>query len=170
MTGNIDFNRIWEKQSVPEAVKDVLRVWAVPMYEQLATSADGRNVTEWCKKPECWAGIRAMSLRTDADLSRFGGQHATGTTGDGGLVDVDDATAISECMRLNVQEWEKLMAWVMRAERVSPISRGVASTLRMYALGNWSKTPSVKQARSAAKLIRRWRAEDGFESSSALAV
>jgi AIPR protein len=166
MTGNIDLLRIWEKQTVPETVKDVLRAWAVPVYEQLVNSAGGRNVTEWCKKPECWNGVRAMSLRTDVDLSRFGGQHVAGSTGDGGLVDVDDAAAISECMRISVHEWEKLMAWVMRAERVHPISRGIASTLRMYALDNWSKAPSVKQARSASKLIRRWRAEEGLESAT----
>jgi hypothetical protein len=166
MTGNIDLLRIWEKQSVPETVKDVLRGWAVPMYEQLVNSAGGRNVTEWCKKPDCWNGVRAMSLLTDVDLSRFGGQHVAGLTGDGGLVDVDDAAAISECMRLSVNEWEKLMAWVFRAERVHPISRGIASTLRMYALDNWSKAPSVKQARSASKLIRRWRAEEGLESAT----
>jgi hypothetical protein len=72
---------------------------------------------------------------------------------------VDDATAISECMRLTVPQWERLMAWVMRADGIHPTSRGVASTLRLYALDNWARTPSVKQARSAAKLIRRWSAE-----------
>ena len=73
------------------------------------------------------------------------------------MVDVDDAAAISECMRLTVQEWEQLVQWAMREAGVHPAVRGIASTLRLYALGNWSRAPSIKQARSAIKLIRRWQ-------------
>ena len=160
MTGNIDFDRIWEKQAVPESVKEVVRGWAEPLYQQLTGSAEGRNVTEWCKKPECWTGVRSLDLRTDLDLSTFSAKNGSAFAPTG-LVDVDDATAISECMRLTVPQWERLMAWVMRADGIHPTSRGVASTLRLYALDNWARTPSVKQARSAAKLIRRWSAEAG---------
>lgn len=169
MTGNIDFDRIWEKQAIPESVKEVIRGWAEPVYQQLARSAEGRNVTEWCKKPECWTGVRALDLRTDIDLARFSAKHGSAFTPTG-LVDVDDATAIPECMRLTAPQWERLMAWAMRADGVHPISRGVASTLRLYALDNWTRTPSVKQARSAAKLIRRWSAEDEAESQAPLAI
>jgi hypothetical protein len=160
MTGNIDFDRIWEKQALAEAVKSVIRSWAEPIYQQIVTSAAGRNVTEWCKKPDCWHGVRSLSLATDTDLSRFGGRAGAGPGGTSGLVDVDDAAAISECMRLTVQDWERLVSWAMRERGVHPAVRGIASTLRLYALGNWARTPSVKQARSAIKLIRRWRTED----------
>lgn len=170
MTGNIDLDRIWERQAVPEAVKDVLREWAEPIYQHVLLSAGGRNVTEWCKKPECWEGVRSLDLRTNIDLARFSGRAISPHAAAGGLVDVDDATAISECMRLTVHEWERLMAWAMRTGGVHPVSRGIASTLRLYALDNWSRTPSVKQARSAARLIRRWRAEGETEEQATITV
>jgi hypothetical protein len=170
MTGNIDLERIWERQTMPEAVKDVLRGWAESLYQQLVQSAEGRNVTEWCKKPECWARVRSLDLRTDIDLARFSGRGGSTTTAPSGLIDIDDATAISECMQLTVHEWEQLLAWAMRADGVRPVSRGVASTLRMYALDNWSRTPSVKQARSAARLIRRWKSEDRAEKQTTVAT
>jgi hypothetical protein len=169
MAGNIDFDRIWEKQAAPEAVKEVLREWAEPIYQQLVQSAGGKNVTEWCKKPECWVEVRSLHLRTDIDLARFNGKSVSAPTTSGGLVEVDDAAAISECMRLTVHDWEQLMSWAMRTSDIHPVSRGVASTLRLYALGNWSRTPSVKQARSAARLIQRWRAEGGSETQATIA-
>lgn len=158
MTNGLDFDRIWEKQTAPEAVKDVMRSWAEPIYHHILKTAEGRNVTEWCKKPGCWTAIRGLNLRTDIDLTRFASKDGIGVPG--GLADPDDAAAISECLRLTPDEWERLMSWSMRADRIHWGARGVVSTLRSYALGNWSKRPSVKQARSAARLINRWREEE----------
>jgi hypothetical protein len=163
MTGNFDFMRLWEKQSVPVQVKDLIRDWAEPVYQYIIGSADGRNVTEWCKKPDCWNGLRALNLRTEMDLTRFSGPVTSSAPA--GLVDVDDASAISECMRLTVAEWERMIAWAMRAKQIHPAVRGIASTLRMYALDNWTRTPSVKQARSAVRLIQRWRDEENSSVS-----
>ncbi len=158
MTGNLDFIRIWDKQSVPVQVKDLLSDWAEAVYQYIIRSAEGRNITEWCKRPDCWNGLRALNLRTELDLTRFSGPSTSSAPA--GLVDVDDASAISECMRLTVAEWERMIAWAMRAKQVRPMERGIASTLRMYALDNWTRTPSVKQARYAVRLIKRWRDED----------
>ena len=69
----------------------------------------------------------------------------------------DDAAAISECFRLTPDDWEQLLNWAMRAERLHWGARGVISTLRSYALGNWEKRPSLKQARVAVKVMTRWR-------------
>jgi hypothetical protein len=168
MTGSIDFDRIWEKQATPEAVKDVVRSWAEPIYQQILRTAVGRNVSEWCKKAECWSAVRSLQLRTDADLKRFVGKH--GSAGPTGLVDVDDAAAISECLRLSVHDWERLLSWAMRANGMHPGARGVASTLRLYALDNWARTPSVKQARAAVRLIRHWRAEEGAVADKPLSA
>lgn len=158
LTQGLDFDRIWERQAIPEAVKDVLRAWAVPIYERIVVTADGRNVTEWCKKPECWGAVRATRLATIADLSRFASPDGVGARS--GVVDVDDAAAISECLRLTPDEWERLCAWSMRAGNVHWTVRGILSTLRSYALANWARRPSPKQARAAGKLIQRWRSEE----------
>lgn len=163
MPQGLDFDRIWEKQAVPPKVKEVIRSWAAPIYRQILSSAGSRNVTEWCKKPECWAAIRSLQLATDVDLARYGSPQgkAAVTTG---LVDADDAQAISECLRLTPEDWEQLMNWAMRAEGMHWGARGVVSTLRTYALGNWERRPSVKQARSAARVIRKWRSEGEREA------
>lgn len=155
MPQGLDFDKIWEKQAVPPKIREALEHWAEPIYRHIVATAGTRNVTEWCKSPECWSAIRALQLSTDVDLARYGspsGHAAAGT----GLVDVDDANDISECLRLSPEEWENLLAWAMRAD-LHWGARGVVSTLRSYALANWERRPSPKQARSAARVIRKWR-------------
>lgn len=108
MTGGLDFDRIWGKQALPETVKEVMRAWSVPIYNGIVRSAEGRNVTEWCKKPECWAAVRSLDLRTEADLTRFAAKDGVGVQVR--MVDTDDAAAISECLRLMPGDWERLLA------------------------------------------------------------
>jgi len=141
-------------------VKDVLKSWAVPVYARILTTADGRNVGEWCKKVECWAAIRSLNLPIEQDLARFGGNLLVGDAT--GVIDNDDASAISECLRLTPAEWEELCNWSMTEPGLHFAVRGILSTLRSYALQNWARRPSVKQARAAYRVIRRRRNGDGI--------
>lgn len=155
MTGSFDFDRVWEKQAVPEAVKDVIRSWAVPIYDCIVSTAGSRNVTEWCKHPECWSAVRSLNLYTVADLVRFAAPDGSGVAV--GLLDTSDATAISECLRLSPEDWERLLEWAMKEDDLHWGARGVVSTLRGYALRNWTKRPSIKQARAVVRVIKRWQ-------------
>lgn len=166
MPGGLDFDRVWDKQSVPETVKSVLRGWAAPVYNCIVSSAGGRNVSEWCKKADCWNEVRSLRLSTDVDLTKFASSDGAGSHG--GLVDSDDAAAISECLRLTPAEWERLNEWAMRDDTIHWKQRGVVQTLRTYALQNWQRRPSGKQAKAAARVIGLWR--DSQEVSSAVEV
>jgi hypothetical protein len=100
--------------------------------------------------------VRTLNLTTDVDLARFAARDGNGEQV--GLTDADDAADISECLRLTPDDWEQLSAWSMRDENTHWKVRGIITTMRSYALGNWAKRPSVKQARSTRKAIDRWRA------------
>jgi hypothetical protein len=58
----VDLQRIWGAQSVSTALAETLAGWMPAVYEALIASSDGRNVTEWCKKSECWDRIRGLEL------------------------------------------------------------------------------------------------------------
>jgi len=49
----------------------VLREWAKPIYDRILLTAAGRNVTEWCKKADCWTVVRTLNLSTQTDLTRY---------------------------------------------------------------------------------------------------
>jgi hypothetical protein len=59
----LDLNRIWLKQDLSPELKQQLVVWAGEVHAILHKSANGRMVSEWAKKPECWIAIQ------DADFN-----------------------------------------------------------------------------------------------------
>lgn len=158
MPQGLDFDRIWEKQRTPEAVLATLRAWAVPVYAAILRSAEGRNVTEWCKKVGCWEVVSRLGLSVTEDLTRYASAGGIGERP--AVLDNDDALNISECKRLTPEEWEALTTWSFTTQpALHHTTRGVLQTLKRYALQHWVRPPSAKQARAAAKAIARWRAE-----------
>ncbi|MEZ4266640.1 MAG: AIPR family protein [Myxococcota bacterium] len=67
--GRIDLDRIWNEQRVSVALTEAMRDWMPQIYDALILSAAGRNVTEWCKKQECWAHVRALDLAVPGALA-----------------------------------------------------------------------------------------------------
>lgn len=66
----IDLLSIWRSQAVPEALVMLGRDLVKPMFDFLVASAAGRNVTEWCKKEECWRLVSAMTFDLDLENER----------------------------------------------------------------------------------------------------
>jgi hypothetical protein len=57
----IDLDRIWLQQDISEPLKEGLRALGVQVNSALQHSANGRMISEWAKKPECWETIRSSS-------------------------------------------------------------------------------------------------------------
>lgn len=54
-----DFGRVWTQQDISPALRALLERWAVEVHEVLHTSAGGRMISEWAKRPECWEAVKA---------------------------------------------------------------------------------------------------------------
>jgi hypothetical protein len=156
MPQGLDFVKVWEQQAVPPSLVAMMRAWAEDIYGAIIVSAEGRNVGEWCKKPGCWDAIRALRLDGTDALEKYASEGGVGRRGE---IDSDDAAAISECRRLTVQEWDAVTDWATRKRDLHYRQKGIVQTLRSYARDGWSKLPSPKQARAAAKVIALWRLE-----------
>ena len=50
----MDLDLIWTRQSVSSALKEQVQIWAREVNDVLHTSSNGRMISEWAKKPECW--------------------------------------------------------------------------------------------------------------------
>lgn len=57
----LDLMRIWLQQDLSAQLKAQLQVWAQEVNEVLHRTADGRMVSEWAKRPECWAAVQGAS-------------------------------------------------------------------------------------------------------------
>ncbi len=60
--GRVHLGNIWNKQDVSAALEATLRSWMPWVHEEIVESAEGKNVTEWCKKRECWTLIQSLHL------------------------------------------------------------------------------------------------------------
>lgn len=58
----MDFMRIWDQQGISSGLKDQIRIWAKEVNGALHATANGRMISEWAKKEECWRELQRLSL------------------------------------------------------------------------------------------------------------
>ena len=57
----INLEKIWEHQDISPALREQLKVWAKEVNDILHRSANGKMISEWGKKPECWGFVCGAS-------------------------------------------------------------------------------------------------------------
>jgi hypothetical protein len=58
----IDLDRIWREQDAPPALAEAIATVSKAVHDCILASSNGKNVTEWCKKEECWHAVRALDI------------------------------------------------------------------------------------------------------------
>ena len=134
----------------------MLRSWSHKIDEAIRNSTNGRNVTEWCKREDCWKSIRKLTLplsnpiplelKGHTEPSARRGRRATPLT-------PGDYENIAECKKLNGEQWLKIHAWGVRAGLLEKWQCGIAQTLAGYAANEWNREPSHKQARQGVAIL-----------------
>ena len=154
--GQLDMDLIWQEQTLSGEFKELLRSWSYRIDEAIRDTAKGRNVTEWCKKEDCWKSIRNMTiplsdpipleLKGHTEPGRRRGRPATPLT-------PADYENIAECKKLNGEQWLKIHAWGVRTGLLARWQCGIAQTLAGYAANEWNREPSHKQARQGVAIL-----------------
>jgi hypothetical protein len=57
----MDLDKVWLQQDLSSQLKQQLATWANEVNDALHRSANGKMVSEWSKKAECWEAIRAVT-------------------------------------------------------------------------------------------------------------
>jgi hypothetical protein len=57
----IDFEKVWISQDISLPLRRQLQTWAPEINTVLHRSSDGKMISEWAKKPECWNAVRLAS-------------------------------------------------------------------------------------------------------------
>ena len=152
----LDMDLMWQEQALSSEFEDLLRSWSQSINETIRNTAEGRNVTEWCKKEDCWKSIRSMALPLSnlipleleghTEPSKRRGRRAKPLTH-------ADYENIRECKKLSGQEWLKIHAWGVRSGLLQNWQCGIAQTLAGYAANEWDRQPSHKQARQGVAIL-----------------
>ncbi|MEX2670888.1 MAG: AIPR family protein [Phycisphaeraceae bacterium] len=156
--GRADLASIWAEQQASEAMADTMYNWMPLVLDCIVNSAGERNVTEWCKKEECWRSVQVAEVEIpDALQQELAEGQPLPTVGSAkgkqgvGLSHVDREN-IAKAMQLNGAEWLVVHKWATEKELHFSMA-GIALTLSGYATNGWQKVPSAKQAKQAVKMI-----------------
>lgn len=54
----LSLDAVWQRQGLSPALEAQIRTWASEVNDVLRRTAGERMISEWAKKPECWAAVR----------------------------------------------------------------------------------------------------------------
>ena len=55
---NFNLDKVWLNQDISPELKNQLKIWANEVSAVLHRSSNGRMISEWAKKPECWEAVK----------------------------------------------------------------------------------------------------------------
>ena len=63
----LNLEKIWLKQDISPRLKEQIQTWAAEVNKVLHETSEGRMISEWAKKPECWTAVRNSKYSKPAD-------------------------------------------------------------------------------------------------------
>jgi hypothetical protein len=163
--GRLDLDSIWMNQDVSEALEETMRAWMPRIHEEIVDSAEGRNVTEWCKKKECWALVQSLNLEFAAGLEEElaegqptpnVGQHKVRDGVKPKALTQEERERQAKVMKLSPDEWQELIAWMVTKPSYAGFPIQICGTILGYAAAGWKQVPSPKQTKHLVKYISAW--------------
>jgi len=157
--GEVDLMMIWNNQSISDELKQLLTVWAREVDSAIRKTAGSRNVTEWCKKPQCWEEVSRQLSPPSHPLPPELHRLADTASGEPTQIELSEAdqervkSDIERCLAVDAAGWARIHHWGLATKRLNYVQRGVAHTLGEYAAAGWLRLPSAKQARHGARAI-----------------
>lgn len=145
---NFDFLRVWNLQTLPEAVEFKLAEIAEAVNDVLINPPQGftKNVSEWAKRADCWQLVKELPLKLGAGFPECLIDYVKiiEREGDGCRDQViqDNIHSQTYVVEKGANHWEQLREWNVTNKKLSPIEASILATACMIP----RKIPSDKQA------------------------
>jgi hypothetical protein len=159
---DLDLMLIWNRQSVPEQVGEILIALAELVLLKITDpSRKVANVTQWCKKNDCWDEVKKISLDIPAGIEicliTIDEQKAAQKSAKKEQKVVNEIQVQTTVVNYPVDMWKKLSEFVVRNHMVTPTD---VSALTI-ACQMPSKIPNTYQCKRLLALLKKASAE-GF--------
>lgn len=163
----VDFDAIWESQSIGEPLDDAIHRIARQVAKVILHPIGRANIGEWCKKRECWEAVAELVIpipaKLTAAISRIPIPHGSPRAGRPSeikaIVSESEQVDIKEMAAIPADYWFALSKWAKETDQFNGMTRKF-----IYGMGsikNRGAEPSIKQA-NWAKKIRKEATEKGF--------
>jgi hypothetical protein len=149
----IRWDEIWEAQAVPASLVAPLKLVLTGVREVILHPPQNRNITEWCKREECWSAVLQLPLQ----LGLPGSPAGTGADPrkDQPPPTPEETTAIELVRAIPADVWFAAAKWAKDTESLQGWQRSLAYSLGT--VGARGKTPSSKQAVQGCRLLTEAR-------------
>ena len=129
----IDLDAIWKKQDLSPALQEVIRAVSVPVHRIITNPPNARNITEWCKRKECWDAVcseemplndtfRKELLDTGRNASKKPDKGINGP-------DSRDLEVIASISKVPAQTWFNLSQWAKKTNHLQSWQRSLAFSI-----------------------------------------
>lgn len=152
----VDLDRIWTTQELTPALAAALESICIAAHKHITSPPGGQNVTEWCKKEECWNAFRVGGIDLPSSLeSELLSRSNVALTPNAHVLEqqltVDETAVIAKVSEVSSETWFALSAWAKDTQTLQPWQRSLAYSLGRLAANG--KPPSRKQAAQGDKVL-----------------
>jgi len=156
----IDLNKIWKLQSLSETLSEAIREISKTVHLHVTTPPGGRNITEWCKKEECWKKLKEVEVpikMADIKSDQLVSSGKVTNAPEKGIEGPDkkDQGIIAELMEIPSEKWFEIARWAKETDNLQAWQRSISFSIgKLLARGI---SPSRKQAIQGVKIIKEAR-------------
>lgn len=159
----VDLTGIWEGQIISTELQQAVSELSEVAFGVIAEKTpNGANVTEWCKREQCWRLMREQPWNVPRPLQSLlvaMGPAASRSNLNGDRSDVEDDPLVAEMAAIGGDGWLAIANWAKETSNLAPWQRKLA-----YDIGvrmKRGRDPSAKQAAQGKKIAATAR-ELGF--------
>ena len=129
----IDLDAIWKKQQISAALQEAICTVSAPIYRIITNPPNARNITEWCKRKECWDAIckEDISLKSAFRKELLDLSASKPKRPDKGIdgPDANDLEVIAKVSKVPAQTWFNLSKWAKETDNLQPWQRSLAFSI-----------------------------------------
>ena len=144
---SLNMRYIWDKQKVPECMYNEFVKLSKFVFDHITDeSRPITNVTEWCKKEQCWITLKAREYTLDSKITEFlltrDEQKKERATGRREHAIVNGIQVQAEVVKKGQEYWEAALRWGKERKLLTDID---ISFLTAATKMNFGRIPSEKQ-------------------------
>jgi len=144
----IDLANIWKKQDISDALRETLDFLAYKVRDHITDTQ--YNVTEWCKKENCWKKLRDHDVKLPDSLESELIDTSKPIRIDGREPSEEEKQLIEWTSSIGVDIWLKISRWGKLANTLESWEKGISYSIgKIISRGG---KPSIKQAIQARKI------------------
>lgn len=153
----IDLDKIWKSQDISVALLNTILDVSTAVHRVIVSPPNGKNVTEWCKRKECWEKIKDLRVSSASALEHDlidVSKRISKANGNQGLSapNQQEQTLIDKVTAVPADMWFQISKWSKETDNLQPWQRSLAFSIGK--LINRSGSVSIKQAKHGVAILQ----------------